>query len=191
MSVFARADAYNISCFSTKEQRMTLQTDLKNNKAVAKAQALARLDVDDLLKRPLEQRRQGFQPGRSGNPGGRPRGVLNNRVNPLRKLLLREGLPVLRKVVEMAKNGDMTAARIVVDRLLPRERLITLALPKIIDAPSALLALAQLLDHAAKGELTTTEANNLSSLAKNYLEIDAVAQLKEQVAALEAKVNGQ
>lgn len=86
---------------------MTFQATLKSNKTVAKAQALARLDVDDLLKRPLEQRRQGFQPGRSGNPGGRVRGTLNNRVNPLRKLLMREGLPVLRKVIEMAKAGDV------------------------------------------------------------------------------------
>jgi hypothetical protein len=169
---------------------MTFQATLKSNKTVAKAQALARLDVDDLLKRPLEQRRQGFQPGRSGNPGGRVRGTLNNRVNPLRKLLMREGLPVLRKVIEMAKAGDVGAARIVVDRILPRERLITLALPKITDAASALLALAQLFDHCARGEMTASEVSNLSSLAKSYIEIDAVAQLRDQVAVLEAKVNG-
>ena len=169
---------------------MTLQADLKNNKTVAKAQALARLDVDDLLKRPLEQRRQGFQPGRSGNPGGRPKGALVNRVNPLRKLLLREGLPVLKNVVELAKGGDMVAARIVVDRILPRERLITLSLPRITDAASALQALSQLFEHAAKGEMTTSEVSNLSSLAKSYIEIDAVHALAAEVADLRAKVDG-
>ncbi len=168
---------------------MSLSITLKNSENASEAQALAQVDIDDLLKRPLEQRRQGFQPGRSGNPGGRPRGAFSNRTNPLRRLLAREGLPVLRKVIALAKAGDMAAARIVIDRLLPRERLVVLSLPKITDAASATQALAQLLDHAAKGELTSTEASNLSALAKSFIEIDAVAQLKEQVAALEARIS--
>lgn len=97
----------------------------------------------------------------------------------------------MRAAIAAAKGGDVGAQRIIIDRLLPRERLVKLALPRVRTAQDALQALATILDYAAEGAITTAEASNLSSLARSFIEIDAVARLKEQVAALESKVNGQ
>lgn len=64
-----------------------------------------------------------FQRGRSGNPGGRPRGAKTTV-----KLLASEFISdddvrqVMATVVAAAKGGDMTAAGMVLDRVLPKLR---------------------------------------------------------------------
>jgi len=64
-----------------------------------------------------------FQRGRSGNPGGRPRGAKTTV-----KLLASEFISdddvrqVMATVVAAAKDGDMTAAGMVLDRVLPKLR---------------------------------------------------------------------
>jgi len=59
-----------------------------------------------------------FKKGKSGNPTGRPRGITDKRVI-LRETFENEGKEVAHKVIEAALNGDMQAAKIVLDRLAP------------------------------------------------------------------------
>jgi hypothetical protein len=74
-----------------------------------------------------------FQKGTSGNPKGRPKGSLNKATVLAEQLLDGEAEEITRKCVELAKNGDRTALRLVMERLLPRRkgRPIHLELPKI------------------------------------------------------------
>lgn len=55
-----------------------------------------------------------FQKGATGNPGGRPR-----EADELRRLLAKDAKTVAKKVLAAASGGDMTAARIVLERLVP------------------------------------------------------------------------
>jgi hypothetical protein len=78
-----------------------------------------------------EHLRPGWKPGQSGNPKGRPAGS-RNRVTIVALAAMEEGADAIaRKVVGMAKAGDMSAARLVLERLVPpaKERPIFLALP--------------------------------------------------------------
>ena len=59
-----------------------------------------------------------FKQGQSGNPNGRPKGITDKRVI-LRETFESEGKEVALKVIEAALNGDMQAAKIVLDRLAP------------------------------------------------------------------------
>lgn len=64
-----------------------------------------------------------FRPGQSGNPSGRPKG-LKPSVAALRKeLITDEDLrAIVDVVVEKAKEGDLIAAGMILDRRLPRLR---------------------------------------------------------------------
>lgn len=55
-----------------------------------------------------------FMKGVTGNPGGRPR-----QADELRRLLSQDAEKVAKKVLEMASAGDMQAARIVMERIVP------------------------------------------------------------------------
>lgn len=59
-----------------------------------------------------------FKPGQSGNPAGRPPGLEDSRAK-YRKLLEDDAKDVIAKVIEKAKEGDMTAARLVIERITP------------------------------------------------------------------------
>ena len=171
---------------------MNLENAVKNHANGAEVQALAPDNAEVLLKNSPEPRKPGFQPGNRANPRGRPAGTYSRRMSPLKRLLDAESSEILRKVISEAKAGNMQAAAIILSRTLPKERLVAIGkMPKITDAASAMRALGLLFECASSGAITTAEANNLSGLARSFVEIDAVAQLKEQVAALEAKVNGQ
>jgi hypothetical protein len=63
-----------------------------------------------------------FQKGQSGNPNGRPKGSKN------RMKLLAEGLIgdkaklIVKKVIEMALNGNEACLRMCMDRILPTQK---------------------------------------------------------------------
>ena len=61
-----------------------------------------------------------FKPGQSGNPKGRPKGALNKTTRAAMVLLENEAEDLTRKLVELAKGGDITALRLCLERLIPR-----------------------------------------------------------------------
>ena len=59
-----------------------------------------------------------FKPGQSGNPAGRPKGARDKR-NVVAAEFAKEGSAIARVVIEKAKEGDMGAAALVLQRLSP------------------------------------------------------------------------
>ena len=62
-----------------------------------------------------------FQKGESGNPAGRPRGARNRATLLMESLLADDAEAIGRKAIEMAKQGDMAAIRLCMDRLAAAE----------------------------------------------------------------------
>jgi hypothetical protein len=76
-----------------------------------------------------------------------------------------------RKAIEMAKQGDMTALRLCLDRILPprRERPVQFRLPALRCAADAAGAMASIAEAVANGELAAGEAAELSKLVESFV----------------------
>src|SRR5262245_28492247 len=95
--------------------------------AGAKGGSLFEVTMEEIPWAPAEntakhQRGRPFRPGRSGNPKGRPKGARNKTTLAMEALLDGESEAITRKLLEKAAEGDMTALRLCLDRLLSPRR---------------------------------------------------------------------
>lgn len=128
-----------------------------------------------------------FKPGVSGNPSGRPRGSRNKTTILVEKILADDAEAISRSVISAARNGDMTAAKIILDRLAPprRDSPVEIGLPPITSASDALAAMATVLGAVAEGELTPNEGDAICSLLVRYMQATEIADLEARIARLE------
>ena len=107
-----------------------------------------------------------LKPGRSGNPQGRPKGSRHAYIRVMEVLMEGEAEDITRKAVDLAKEGDTTALRLCMDRIMParRDGHITFDLPKLETAGDVVKASAALVQAAAAGQITPSEAGELSTL---------------------------
>jgi hypothetical protein len=136
-----------------------------------------------------KQRGRPFQKGRSGNPSGRPLGARNAATLLAEQLLDGETEALIRKVVQKAKQGNVPALRICLDRILPPrwERPVRFALPELRSVSDATKAIAAVTLAVAKGEVGPTEAAELSKLIESYVRAVEATELEQRLLALEQR----
>jgi hypothetical protein len=134
-----------------------------------------------------KQRGRPFQKGRSGNPGGRPRGARNAATVIAEELLDGEAAIITRKAIDLAKEGNPVALRLCLDRLLPprRDRPVNFRIPPLNSAEDASNALSAITAAVACGELTPTEAGELSHVVEAYVKALEVTEIERRLKALE------
>ena len=59
-----------------------------------------------------------FKKGQSGNLAGKPKGAKDKRTE-FRELLRSHAPELIKKVIEQALNGDLTAMKLRLDRIIP------------------------------------------------------------------------
>src|SRR5271167_1346269 len=105
------------------------------------------------------QRRRGpgkpFRRGQSGNPAGKPKGTRHRATMLAERLLDGEAEAMIRTVIEKAKQGDMVALRLCLDRIVPprRDRPVNFTIPALNSAEHASKAMAAIITAVARGEL--------------------------------------
>src|SRR5690349_643401 len=100
-----------------------------------------------------------FQKGNPGGPG-RPKGS-RNVANVILDQLATEGAEkMVRKMIEIATNGDRVAARLVLSRIwaAPKARAVPIELPEINKPEDLVAAHAMVVAALSAGTLTTDEA---------------------------------
>ena len=135
-----------------------------------------------------------FKSGQSGNPGGRPKGALNKATLASQALLDGEAEALTRKVVELAKEGNLAALRLCLERLLPprKDRPITFSLPKLGGAEDLPQALKAILEAVAQGEITPGEGQILTAMLEVYRKGLETMDLEVRITELEKeKARGQ
>lgn len=123
-----------------------------------------------------------FAPGRSGNPKGRP----NSASVILRARLANEGEKIAEVVVEKALEGDMTAAKLVLDRIVPPFKANAAPVHVELPATPTPLSLAHaFIEAAAGGELPPDVASQLVAATAQLCRVAEMEELRERLEALE------
>lgn len=145
---------------------------------------------DDLLSPNINGRKKDgtFVPGYVANPLGRPRGARGKAAVLAEALIHADCETIITKLIEAAKAGDVSAAKLLMDRLLPtkKDRHIVFSLPHIKTAADASFALNRILEGVSTGEITPTEGDSLSRLVESSTRIIELTLLEHRVDALEA-----
>jgi Family of unknown function (DUF5681) len=128
-----------------------------------------------------------FEKGESGNPAGRPRGSRNRATLLMEGLLADDAQAIGRKAIAMAKQGDMAAIRLCMDRLSPvrKGEPVAFELPPL-DKPADSVAAAEIVAAVAAGELTPSEAAELAKVVDVYVRAIATNAFDERLTKLEA-----
>jgi len=75
---------------------------------------------------------------------------------------------VVASVVNAARNGDMMAAKIIVDRLVPVRKSVPFSMPCIEGEADLKPAVAAILDAVSEGALTPGETKEFSEIVAGY-----------------------
>jgi hypothetical protein len=128
-----------------------------------------------------------FGKGRSGNPAGKPRGTRHRITALAEKLIGEDAEAVLQKVIAAAKLGDMQAARMIIERILPprKDRPISFKMPPISSANDAPKAMAAITAAVATGELTPAEGREIAAIVEIYVRAVETAEVVALAARLD------
>jgi Family of unknown function (DUF5681) len=147
----------------------------------------------DMSAENTEQKQRGrpFVKGESGNPAGKPKGARHKTTLAMEALLEGQAESLTRKAVEMALDGDTTAMRLCFERILParKDRPVAFEMPVVATAGDAVKAAGALLAAVASGDLTPSEAAELSRLLENFTRVLEASEFEERLSKLERKTN--
>jgi hypothetical protein len=113
-----------------------------------------------------------FEKGKSANPGGRPKGSRSKATVMAERLLAERLDSVTKAILEKAEDGDVPAARLILDRLLPvSSAKVEISLPPIKTAEDVTRAADLVLAAICKGELSIDDGARLMGLVEARLRL--------------------
>jgi Family of unknown function (DUF5681) len=128
-----------------------------------------------------------FQAGRSGNPAGKRKGTRHQVTLLAERLMADDAEAVVRRVVEAAKAGDMTAARLILDRVVParRGRPVAFALPEVNTPHGITAALAAVVKAMSNGTISPDEAAAVAAVIESQRRAIETERLETRMLAIE------
>lgn len=128
-----------------------------------------------------------WRKGQSGNPSGKKPGSRNKATQMVLALMEGGAAEITQAVIDAAKAGDLTAARLVIERLAPpmRERPILLDLPDTGTAAGIDAAQDAILQAVGVGDLLPNEGATLAGIVENRRKALETLELEQRIIALE------
>ena len=125
-----------------------------------------------------------WQPGQSGNPDGRPPGT--GEVARLRASIAEKVPDILAKLTELAMAGDVQAARLLIERVLPPVKAVEMPVEMSLAEGGLSDQARQILSAAAGGVLAPDQAAALIGALAAVAKITETDELMRRIEALEA-----
>lgn len=123
-----------------------------------------------------------FAKGVSGNPAGRPKQA----STLLREQLKEHGAEVAQKVIDAALQGDMQAAKMILDRLAPPLKPVAQAVQIALPQDAGLAGTAKaFVDAAASGAIPSDQAAQMVGAVGQLARISEIDELLRRVERLE------
>jgi hypothetical protein len=134
-----------------------------------------------------KQRGRPFEPGQSGNPGGRPKGSRNRVTQAVETLIHGQAEALGAKAVEMALAGDASMLRALLSTLVSarRDRTVEFELPKIETAADVLAASSAVIAACAGGDVSPSEAGKIMELIATHVRTIEATEFDARLTALE------
>lgn len=137
---------------------------------------------------PIKEKSGRFPKGMSGNPSGRPVGIVDRRAR-LRAMVEDKGEEIIQTLLSQALEGDGRALALVASQLLPTPPKATLE-PIRLDGIKPGASLADIANATAQaaaiGDLSPDHAAALIALLRGAAELTEIADLRAAVDRLEA-----
>lgn len=129
-----------------------------------------------------------FKPGQSGNPKGRPQGSRNKATLAMEALLEADANAIAEKCIEKAKEGDMAAIRLCMDRLYPprKDSPIFFEIPQMETAADAVRVMASVMAALASGDITPSEAQAVAGIVETFRRTIETSELEARISELES-----
>ena len=134
-----------------------------------------------------EKKTNQWKPGQTGNPKGRPPGV--SVITKMRESLAGDVPDILAGLVAAAKGGDVQAARLILERVLPAlkpaEQVQALSLPNgtLTEQGRAVLSAV------ARGELAPSQGAALLGAIGTLARVTEIDELSARITKLEGAQN--
>jgi hypothetical protein len=131
-----------------------------------------------------------FQKGKSGNPKGKPKGARNRSTLAAEQFLEASLEGVCKTIEKEALQGNMLAAKMILDRFLPvrKDRLLKIDLPEINTSEDILQAMRVIASAVGCGEISPSEGESLSKTLDIYAKAFETYQLESRLLQLESRL---
>jgi hypothetical protein len=130
-----------------------------------------------------------FQPGNTFGRG-RPQGSRNKATIALQEMLDGHGESITRKCALLALQGDPTALRLCMERLIPprRDSPVKFNLPAVNTAADVGKAMERVLSGVARGQLTPAEGQMIAAVLEVRRKVIETEEHENRIRALESNV---
>jgi len=137
-----------------------------------------------------------FQPGKSGNPNGRPKGAIGCRQKFFNDFIAPRKLPLLQRAYDLAIEGNDQMLKLLLDRLIPAKPLdepLNIEMPPI-DSKNIETLLSygeKVLKAISDNEITPDQGKSLMSIIDSQRKNIEIAQLVGRVEEIEKRLNNE
>lgn len=136
----------------------------------------------------IEKKQKGWKPGQSGNPKGKPPG--SGELQRLRASIAKHVPSILDQLVTAAQGGDVQAARLILERVLPPVKAIEQAVELQFPEGGTLTAQGRaVLSAVAAGELAPGQGAQLLAAIGSLARVTEIDELTARITTLEDKQN--
>lgn len=147
------------------------------------------IDIEDAAAPVARQPDGRWVKGSSGNPAGRRIGTRNSASELSDDILMASAEDLTRAAVAMALEGDSTALRLCIDRIVPKRkhRPLNLSWPRIDTLDDVDQAMTATLGALGNGQLEVEQASALTAILDAKRRSIAAVEIERRLRTLEAK----